>query len=164
MRKLLIALMILMSAGSAAQASEISSTEALLRRAMAPGSEAGTRRVDSGVAIRAYIAKGLVRRKPDQRADYVDYRRVRKPAKLFGHKLIVIEEEYLTVFIGCCVNTGIGIVIEQVGSLDELDAFITANRCSKNGIYDPKESMKLAGVKPTANATYVSISCRENDL
>jgi hypothetical protein len=52
---------------------------------MTPGIDSGTRVVESGVAIRAYINKGAVRRKPDQRADYVDYRRVRKPAKLFGH-------------------------------------------------------------------------------
>jgi hypothetical protein len=142
----------------------VSPLERTLRKAMTPGVESGTRVVDSGVAIRAYIDKGFVRRAPDQRADYVDYRRVRKPATLFGHKLVVIEEEYLTKYIGCCVNTGIGVVVEKTGSLVELDAFVLANECSRREASEATYSLGLSGLKPKRGATYVSISCRENDL
>jgi hypothetical protein len=172
MRKLSVMLLLVISVGfgmvslpgGMAQAAAVSSLELTLRKAMIPGVDSDTRVVDSGVAIRAYIDKGFVRRKPDQRADYVDYRRVRKPATLFGHKLVVLEEEYLTEFIVCCVNTGIGMVVEKTGSLAELDAFVLANRCSKRTSSEATISLELAGLKPKRGATYVSISCRARDL
>jgi hypothetical protein len=77
---------------------------------------------------------------------------------------VVLEEEYLTTFIGCCVNTGLGVVVEKNGSLAELDAFVLANECSKREPSDATYSLKLARIKPKRSATYVSISCRERDL
>jgi hypothetical protein len=163
-RKLLMVLVaaVVVSFGGPARAAEVSPLETTLRKAMTAGVDT-PRVVDSGVAIRAYINKGFVRRAPDQRADYVDYRRVRKPATLFGHKLVVLEEEYLTEFIGCCVNTGLGVVVEKNGSLAELDAFVNANECTKREPSDAANSLELAGLKPKRGATYVSISCREKD-
>jgi hypothetical protein len=79
MRKVLILLLLGFSVGSfvgGAQAADVSPLEVMLRKAMTPGVDL-PRVVDSGVAIRAYINKGFVPRTPDQRADYVDYRRVR---------------------------------------------------------------------------------------
>jgi hypothetical protein len=147
-----------------AQAAPITALEKTLRQAMIPSGDEGIRIVSSGALIIAYINKGFVARKPDQRADYVDYRRVRKPATLFGHKLVVLEEEYLTEFIGCCVNNGLGIVVEKTGSLAELEAFAIANECAIHEPSDATYSLKLAGVKPKRGATYVSISCKEKDL
>jgi hypothetical protein len=121
--------------------------------------------MSSGVAIEKLAKMGFLPIKPDDRADYVDYRRVRKPLSLFGHKVVVIEEEYLTQYIGCCVNPGIGMVIETNGAMGDLNAFLVPNKCHKrNPDFDPAQSLKLAGVKPKADATYVIISCRQDDL
>jgi hypothetical protein len=150
--------------GGSAQAATVSSVERVLREAMTPGPTGEERAIDSGAAIRTYIAKGFVSKAPDQRADYVDYRRVRKPASLFGHKLVVLEEEYLTTYIGCCVNPGLGIVVEKKGSLTALTRFVDNNRCAVGDSTEASYSLQLAGVKPKSGATYVSISCREREL
>jgi hypothetical protein len=142
----------------------VSSLERVLREAMTPSTNGEERQVDSGVALRAYIKAGLVSRAPDERADYVDYRRLRKPTSLFGHSLVVLEEEYLTTYIGCCVNPGLGMVVQKRGGLGPLDEFLERNKCSKRDADDATYSMQLAGVKPKAGATYVSISCRQRDL
>lgn len=131
---------------------------------MTPGTEEGTRALEPGIAIRAYIKSGHVSRKPDNAADYVDYRRLRKPTALFGHPLLVLEEEYMNQYIGCCVNPGIGMVIEVKGSTEALDAFLAANKCRKNWPSGPEDSLDKAGVKPKPDTTYVSITCRQNDM
>jgi hypothetical protein len=89
---------------------------------------------------------------------------VRKSATLFGHKLMVLEEEYLVEFIGCCVNEGLGLVVEKNGSVTELETFAIANECAIKEPSDATYSLKLAGVKPKRGATYISISCKEKDL
>jgi hypothetical protein len=161
---LLLAAMLAASAPGPAEAQDISPQETLLRQAMTPSGEELERAVEPGAAIRAYIKSGHVRRKPDSAADYVDYRRLRKPSTLFGHPLMVLEEEYMTKYIGCCVNPGIGMVIEVHGSTEELDAFLTANKCRKNWPSGPEDSLDKAGVTPKQGASYISITCRQNDI
>ena len=138
--------------------------EALLREAMNLGATQETRLKEPGEAIRAYIKAGLVKRKPDAAADYVDYRRVEKATTLFGHRLVVLEEEYMTTYIGCCVNPGLGLVVEVAGDTTELDAFLAANKCRKNQPSGPADSMAQAGFTPEPGKTYAYVSCRENDM
>lgn len=70
---------------------------------------------DSGKAIQAYMREGAVSKKPNQRADYTDYYLVNKPVSFMGHELVVIEEEYMTNYAGCCVNSGAGITVKVHG-------------------------------------------------
>lgn len=159
-----MALLLIVSTCGTAHAAPVTSLERTLRQAMIPSGDSGNRIVSSAVVILAYVNKGLVPLKPDQRADYVDYRRVRKPATLFGHKLVVLEEEYLIEFIGCCVNNGLGLVVEKTGSLVELETFALGNECAIHEPDQARYSLKLAGMKQKRGATYVSISCKEKDL
>ncbi|NJM29738.1 MAG: hypothetical protein HC855_06230 [Rhizobiales bacterium] len=163
MKWFLVALLTVLASLHSA-AGDLSPQENLLRQAMTPTGKEFERALEPGAAIRAYIRSGHVRRKPDDAADYVDYRRLRKPATLFGHPLLVLEEEYMTQYIGCCVNPGIGLVIEVQGSTAALDAFLAANKCRRNWPSGPEDSLDKAGVKPKPDATYVSITCRQNDM
>ncbi len=160
----MLLMQVMLVTGSASHAAEVSEAETILRKAMMKGSTADQRQLESGTAIRALIKLGFVSRKPEPRADYVDYRQVRKPLTLFGHAVRVIEEEYLVQFIGCCVNTGLGLVIEKAGDISELDAFLKASQCRVNTPSGPEYTMEIVGLKPKPGSTYLEISCREHDF
>lgn len=123
------------------------------------------RNESSGQAIQAYMKQNYVNKKPNVRFDYTDYYFLKKPASLLGHELKVIEEEYMAEYIGCCVSPGVGAVIRQRGSLDELKDFAIKNKCSLEPI-DFDEYLKNINVKyPKAlHKNYYSISCREREL
>jgi hypothetical protein len=143
---------------------EFDSPEVVLGQAVIQLDDEG-RVTSSGVAIEKLAKLGFLPIKPDQRADYVDYRRVRKPFTFLGQSVIVIEEEYLDKFIGCCVNPGIGFVVETNGEMNEFNFFVEINKCQKEGPYTRAAySLEMAGVKPKAGATYLGISCRQDDL
>ncbi len=162
--KAVFAILIALAMAPHAGAAEMSDAEKILQGAMTPGTGDNQRKIDSGVAIRALIKHGYLPRKPEPRADYVDYRLLRKPLALFGHPVLVIEEEYLSTYIGCCVNPGIGLIIEKAGNTTKLDAFLSSNKCSANSPLGPEYAMDLVGLKPNSDATYISISCRAWNL
>ncbi|HSD39191.1 MAG TPA: hypothetical protein VLC92_16910 [Rhodocyclaceae bacterium] len=119
---------------------------------------------DFGKAIRAYIQEGLVNKKPNQRADYTDYYLLKKPAKFMGHDLVVIEEEYMSQYVGCCVSPGVGVTVKVVGRVKNLEEFASANRCSFSDHVNLKDELSRVRVKanfPVGN--FASLSCRERD-
>ena len=136
--------------------------ESGLVRAMRPNAQRDGRLTESGEAIRPYITAGYLRLKPELREDYTDYRIVRKPAKLFGQELVVIEEEYQLKFVGCCVNEGIGAVVRVTADLAALKQFAAANGCSLNT--DAEVVERLRKLKLPARGAFLSISCRERDM
>lgn len=130
------------------------------------GSEGETYRSDSsGQAIQAYMRQNYINKKPNFRFDYTDYYLLNKPAQLLGHELKVIEEEYMSEYMGCCVSPGVGAVIRQKGSLDRLKDFTKRNQCSIEPVnfndYLKKLNIRRANA-PSGN--YYSISCREREL
>lgn len=118
----------------------------------------------SGPALQAYIRAGYLDAKPNARADYTDYRLLKKPATLMGHRLVVIEEEYMTAYIGCCVSEGVGVTVRLDGSADKLKAFAKDNACGYSEIDDPGAELRgfdIANDLPKGK--YASLSCRERD-
>src|SRR5205085_449160 len=111
--------------------------------------------------IRPYISAGFVRAKPELREDYTDYRVLRKPAKLFGQDLLVIEEEYQLKFVGCCVSEGLGAILRVTADLVPLKEFASANGCSLN-----KDDIveRLRKLRISATGELLAMSCRERDL
>jgi hypothetical protein len=134
--------------------------EAGFVRTMRLNAQRDGRLIESGEGIRPYITAGYVRQKPELREDYTDYRVVRKPAKLFGQELVVIEEEYQLKFIGCCVSEGVGAILRVTADLAPLKEFAAANGCSlnKDDIVDRLRKLKL-----NAAGEFLSVSCRERD-
>ena len=119
---------------------------------------------DSGKAIQAYMREGLVNKKPNQRADYTDYYLLKKPARLMGHDLVMIEEEYRSAYIGCCVNEGIGVTVKVIGSTKNLEEFATENGCTFSDNVDLQKQLDNVNIKTKISpGHYASLSCRESD-
>ncbi|SIR77184.1 hypothetical protein SAMN05880566_12119 [Janthinobacterium sp. TND4EL3] len=118
----------------------------------------------SGKAIAAYVREGYVGKRPDQRFDYTDYYLLKKPASFMGHALVLIEEEYITQYIGCCVSPGAGVTVRVQGSTQNLQAFARAQRCTLNDPVDIGHALKDVAIKNRLpKGHYASLSCRERD-
>jgi len=127
-----------------------------------PGTTERTR--DSGKAIQAYMREGVVDKRPNDRWDYTDYYQVKKPASFMGHNLVVIEEEYMSKFIGCCVNPGAGVTVRLNGSPHNLEKFAEANMCSFDDNVSVKEGLRGVRSKTALRkGRYATLSCRDND-
>jgi hypothetical protein len=116
-------------------------------------------------AIRAYITAGYLPKKPTRRADYTDYYLLTKPTTLLGHTLIVIEEESMVRYVGCCVSPGIGVTVKIVGSSHNVEQFANNNGCRFADHVDPQADLKAVGIKVhLSKGHYASLSCRERDV
>lgn len=119
---------------------------------------------NSGETIQSYMKGGFVNKKPNQRADYTDYYLLKKPAMFMGHELLVIEEEYMSKYIGCCVSPGIGVTVKISGSSKSLDNFAVKNKCTLTNDVDIQAELKSVSVKANfPRGQYASLSCRERD-
>lgn len=158
---LLAAAFPLAHAGNAQQL-ETGLIHALQRKPGMPGTK--ERSGYSGLAIQAYQQAGLVGKKPNQRFDYTDYYLVTKGASFLGHELVLIEEEYITQYIGCCVSPGAGVTVKVNGSIKNLAAFAEANRCTLTDPVDLNHALRDVAIQARfPNAHYASLSCRERD-
>jgi hypothetical protein len=129
--------------------------------ALSPSSE---RQERAGGVLREFKKAGLIPLKP-QRVDYTDFYPLLKPIKIFGHDLILVEEEYMTKFIGCCVDEGAGIVLRLHGDVKKLGEFAQANKCQLTEFRDQIEYKEQSRVRFTLpSGSYASVSCRERDL
>lgn len=118
----------------------------------------------SGPALQAYIRAGYLDAKPSARADYTDYRLLKKPATFMGHTLVVIEEEYMSAYIGCCVSEGVGVTVKLNGNGANLQAFAKDNACSYSEVADPGAELKHFDIaNDLPKGKYASLSCRERD-
>ncbi|AQR70432.1 hypothetical protein BZG29_20515 [Janthinobacterium sp. LM6] len=118
----------------------------------------------SGKAIRAYMREGYIGKRPDQRFDYTDYYLLKKPASFMGHELVLIEEEYITQYIGCCVSPGAGVTVRVQGSTQKLQAFARTQRCTLNDPVDIGHALNEVAIKNRMpKGHYASLSCRERD-
>ena len=118
----------------------------------------------SGKAIQAYMHAGLIDSKPNLRADYTDYYLLKQPAPFMGHELVMIEEEYMSRWIGCCVSPGAGLSVKVNGSLKPLAQFARAHRCSLLDNADVQGELASLGIRrKLAPGRYATLSCRERD-
>ena len=82
-----------------------------------------------------------------------------------GHDLKVIEEEYMSADIGCCVNAGLGLSLKIHGSLISLNAFAEENGCNVEENINLYQELTDLGIKVhPMSGRYVRLSCRERDL
>lgn len=120
---------------------------------------------NSGKAIQAYMREGIVNKKPNARADYTDYYLVNKPAKFLGHDLIVIEEEYMTKYIGCCVSPGAGVTVKVIGDTNNLEEFAHVNGCTFTDNVNLQEELSILAINATLpQGIFASLRCRERDI
>lgn len=125
----------------------------------------GKRLGDSGKAIQAYMKQGIVNKKPNASVDYTDYYLINKPTSFMGHELLVIEEEYMTQYIGCCVNPGVGVSLKIVGGTKNLEDFAQKNGCSLTKQFDLKKELSNLEMEAKFDeGEFASLSCRERDI
>ena len=120
---------------------------------------------DSGEAIQEFIKKGYLGKAPNRRADYTDYWEVKNQVDFMGHTLVVIEEEYMSKYIGCCVSPGIGITVKINKDVSALKDFASTNKCSFTSMNQSELNSELSftGIKATDKGKYATLSCRERD-
>ncbi|QWF15082.1 hypothetical protein [Lysobacter capsici] len=158
------ALALLVVTAPLASAQDAKSMESGLIDALRFDAKRHERVAPSGPALQAYIRAGYLDARPGARADYTDYRLMKKPATLMGHTLVVIEEEYMTAYVGCCVSEGVGVTVRLNGAADTLKAFAKDNACTYSELDDPGAELKgfdIANDLPKGK--YASLSCRERD-
>lgn len=119
---------------------------------------------DSGKAIQGYMREGFVNKRPNQRADYTDYYLLKKPARFMGYELVVIEEEYMSRHVGCCVNPGAGVTVKVTEDTAKLQAFARANGCTISDRVNLREELSRVGIRMNFSpGRYAALSCRERD-
>ncbi|MBB5368270.1 MULTISPECIES: hypothetical protein [unclassified Janthinobacterium] len=159
-----IAFMLLAAASTLAHAGNAQQLEDSLIHALQLKPGTNERSGYSGKAIQAYKQAGLVGRRPNQRFDYTDYYLVAKGASFLGHELVLIEEEYITQYIGCCVSPGVGVTVKVNSSTKNLAAFAKANHCTLLDPVDLNHALRDVAIQARfPKAHYASLSCRERD-
>lgn len=137
-----------------------------LIQALAPNKERTGRIGESRVAIQEYTRNGIIDKEPNQSSDYTDYYIIKKPINFLGHELVILEEEHPgTVYLGCCVSPGMGLVLKVKNSIENLNKFANENACSLKENIKINEIERDIGIKlGFQSGNYVSLSCRERDL
>lgn len=80
-----------------------------------------------------------------------------------GQNVVLISDEYMSEYVGCCVSEGWGAVFKQTSNLKLIEKFAKTNQCS------------IAPVKPDSyyygfdfnslpKGQYYKLSCRGRDL
>lgn len=140
------------------------SLEAGLVQALSIKNNGPDRLAKSRPVITAYKQAGILARQADARADYVDFYLLRKPASFMGHKLVLLEEEYMDTYVGCCVSPGMGLVVQVSDSTKSLQDFAEKNACTFKPHADVFDTLKTYGIKNNLpKVDYASLSCRERD-
>ncbi|WP_447586116.1 hypothetical protein [Pseudoxanthomonas mexicana] len=114
-------------------------------------------------AVMGYVNGGYVTKKPDFREDYSDYRILKKPIRFMGHELVVIDEEYMGEYVGCCVSHGVAVTVRLKPDGDNLDAFAKSNGCTLTKDTD-EYFRKIYTVPEAPKGTYATLSCKERDI
>jgi hypothetical protein len=149
---------------SISSASDIQDLEKRLTSSLSLKKGTTERIGNSGETIQSYMKEGFINRKPNQRADYTDYYLMKKPSMFMGHELIVIEEEYRSKYIGCCVSPGMGVTVKISGSSTNLEKFATKNKCTLTNNVNIQAELESVSIKTKfPRGQYASLSCRERD-
>lgn len=120
------------------------------------------RKLSSGIALRTLKAEKKLAKKPNQRMDYTDHYVPLKPIKFLDYKVAILEEEYMIKYIGCCVDHGIGAVLELNKPIEDLRAFAKQNKCKLTEEIDIKSYAKDNSLKlKPMSGKYSYLSCRE---
>ncbi|MCH8621794.1 hypothetical protein [Undibacterium sp. TS12] len=139
--------------------------EPRLRKALQIRKNGQERQARSRPVILAYKQAGILGKVPQQRADYIDFYLLRKPASFMGHRLVLLEEEYMDSYVGCCVSPGMGLAVQVHGDTSTVQEFAQKNACTFTAHADLAERLKTYGISHwLPKADYATLSCRERDL
>ncbi|MFZ6658461.1 hypothetical protein [Undibacterium sp. TJN19] len=165
MKKIRLVLALLLAAAShMVLADHDAGLEARLTKALQIKKNTEDRMAKSRPVIQAYVQAGLLSKKANERADYVDFYLLQKPASFMGHTLILLEEEYMDTYVGCCVSPGMGLTVRVNGDTTAIKKFADDNACTFTAHDDVLATLKTYGIKnKLAKDDYASLSCRARD-
>lgn len=110
--------------------------------------------------------KGLISNKPTvSRADYNDVYQFKKPYQFLGQNFVLLFDEYMSEYAGCCVNEGWGAIFAKASDLKQIQQFAQRNQCKIEKMdLDSKYYYGYEVKKLAKNKEYYELSCRENDV
>ena len=115
--------------------------------------------------LKRMLTQGMIAKKPDiSRYDYNDVYRVKKPFTFLGQTTVLVSDEYMSEYVGCCVSEGWGAVFARKGDLKPLQKFAQQNQCSLSEMDKESTDYYRFNLKKLPQANYYALSCRERDL
>ena len=109
--------------------------------------------------------KELINDKPETRVEYADYYPIKSLVNFLGHELVLIENEYLEKYIGCCVNPGVVLYVRLTGNSDSIENFATTNKCSIEKNLNTQDLFNSIGINvKLKSGNYAILDCRERSL
>lgn len=142
---------------------KVNSETLLLKAFQYSENGANSRVVSSQIAYKALKKDGKIGKKPNMRVDYVDFYIPLKPIFILNYKIVTLEEEYMIEFKGCCVDNGIGAVIEINHSIKDLRNFALKNKCQLTEEIDFNTYLSENLLKfKTKKIKYAYLGCRES--
>ncbi|MDC4997669.1 hypothetical protein OHW19_13900 [Acinetobacter baumannii] len=108
--------------------------------------------------------KGFLAKKPNiSRADYNDIYKLKKPYEFMGQNVVLISDEYMSEYVGCCVSEGWGAVFKQTTNLKLIEKFAKKNQCNIAPI-ETNSTYYGFKIRSLPKGNYYELSCRERDL
>ncbi len=123
--------------------------------------------MDSIDSLKMLKKQGVIDEKANVQGDYYHFYFPKKEIVIFGAKLIALDHEYLTDYIGCCVNPGVAVVLKRMDGFNsnEIDVFAKQHSCNINDIekaHLPDLVIKQVGLA-NDKAFLFELSCKQND-
>lgn len=110
--------------------------------------------------------QGFVSQKPQiSRSDYNDIYQFKKPLTFLNQSVMLVSEEYMSQYIGCCVSEGWGAVFKVSNDYGDLKKFADDNYCSLEEIKNPsQEDYYGFPYRKLGKGKFVELSCRARDI
>jgi hypothetical protein len=80
-----------------------------------------------------------------------------------GQNVVLISDEYMSEYVGCCVSEGWGAVFKQTSNLKLIEKFAKTNQCSFGPIESTSDYYGFK-IRSLPKGNYYELSCRERDL
>jgi hypothetical protein len=141
----------------------IAQAQAFSERSLLAAMEA---RTEYGEPLRALKRDGYLSARPQNRSNYDDFYRPLRAFRVMGAKVVVVQENYLGRYVGCCADPGIGLYFESadVATLNGIRDFATTNKCiylQGNALIAPE--LPRAFLRFKANTFYAMLRCSDGD-
>lgn len=160
MRTTVLTIVALFSGACIAQSNDV------IERSLTADPKHESRLIDGQEVVLELSQQGALKRKPNERRDYSDYYVPQRTIYVLGAKLISFEHEYITRYIGCCVNPGNAVVLQPSKETVEIEEFSRRNGCKYSVgdeiFYVPERAMKK--LTKSERSSLVEVSCKDDYL
>lgn len=110
--------------------------------------------------------QGYISTKPQiTRYDYNDVYQMQKPLIFLNQSVVLVSDEYMSEYIGCCVSEGWGAVFKVNRDYDSLRQFAEENYCSLEEVTNSDQrNYRGFPYRKLGKGKFVELSCRERDI